>query len=75
MECLTNEEYEGVINGTYPMADGSTREYGMTCVTGANELNGITLTKGHVVGYGLDYNEHYRNLPYVGILKPEVYSK
>ena len=27
-----------------------------------------------VVGYGLDYNEKYRNLPYVGILKPEVYS-
>lgn len=28
-----------------------------------------------VVGYGLDYNERYRNMPYVGILKPEVYSK
>ena len=27
-----------------------------------------------VVGFGLDYNEKYRNLPYVGILKPEVYS-
>ena len=27
-----------------------------------------------VVGYGLDYAEKYRNLPYVGILKPEVYS-
>ncbi len=27
-----------------------------------------------VVGYGLDYNEHYRNLPYIGILKAEVYS-
>lgn len=27
-----------------------------------------------VVGYGLDYNEKYRNLPYVGILKPEVYK-
>ncbi len=27
-----------------------------------------------VVGYGLDYNETYRNLPYIGILKPEVYS-
>ncbi len=28
-----------------------------------------------VVGYGLDYNERYRNLPYIGILKPEIYSK
>ena len=27
-----------------------------------------------VVGYGLDYNERYRNLPYIGILKPSVYS-
>ena len=26
-----------------------------------------------VVGYGLDYNELYRNLPYIGVLKPEVY--
>ena len=28
-----------------------------------------------VVGYGLDYDEKYRNLPYVGVLKPEVYTK
>ena len=28
-----------------------------------------------VVGYGLDYDEKYRNLPYVGILKPDVYEK
>jgi len=27
-----------------------------------------------VVGYGLDYNEKYRNLPFVGVLSPEVYS-
>lgn len=27
-----------------------------------------------VVGYGLDYNERYRNLPYIGILKPEIYA-
>lgn len=26
-----------------------------------------------VVGYGLDYDEHYRNLPYIGVLKPQVY--
>ena len=28
-----------------------------------------------VVGYGLDYDEKYRNLPYIGILKPEVYTR
>ena len=28
-----------------------------------------------VVGYGLDYDEKYRNLPYVGVLKPHVYTK
>ena len=28
-----------------------------------------------VVGYGLDYAERYRNLPYLGILKPSVYSR
>ncbi len=28
-----------------------------------------------VVGYGLDYDEQYRNLPYIGVLKREVYSK
>lgn len=27
-----------------------------------------------VVGYGLDYNEKYRNLPYIGVLKPEIYE-
>ena len=27
-----------------------------------------------VVGYGLDYNEKYRNLPYIGVLKPQIYS-
>ncbi len=35
---------------------------------------GKVIPKAFVVGYGLDYNEYYRNLPYVGVLKPEVYS-
>lgn len=34
----------------------------------------FTIPDGFVVGYGLDYNNHYRNLPFVGILKAEVYS-
>ncbi|EGP66014.1 hypoxanthine phosphoribosyltransferase [Streptococcus sp. oral taxon 056 str. F0418] len=37
-----------------------------TCFTIPNEF---------VVGYGLDYNENYRNIPYVGVLKEEVYTK
>ena len=36
---------------------------------------GFTIPNEFVVGYGLDFNEHYRNLPYVGILKPEAYEK
>ena len=36
---------------------------------------GFTIPDAFVVGYGLDYNEKYRNLPFVGILKPEVYEK
>lgn len=36
---------------------------------------GTTIPNEFVVGYGLDYDEYYRNLPYVGVLKPEVYTK
>ena len=35
---------------------------------------GFTIPNAFVVGYGLDYNEHYRTLPYVGVLKPEAYG-
>jgi hypoxanthine phosphoribosyltransferase len=34
----------------------------------------MTIPNKFVVGYGLDYNELYRNLPYVGILKKEIYQ-
>lgn len=36
---------------------------------------GANVPDAFIVGYGLDYDEKYRNLPYVGVLKPEVYSK
>ena len=35
---------------------------------------GFTIPDSFVVGYGLDYDQRYRNLPYIGVLKPEVYS-
>ncbi|WP_027415783.1 hypoxanthine phosphoribosyltransferase [Aneurinibacillus terranovensis] len=35
---------------------------------------GFQIPDAFVVGYGLDYAEKYRNLPYIGILKPEVYN-
>ena len=36
---------------------------------------GFTIPNLFVVGYGLDYCQQYRNMPYIGVLKPEVYSK
>lgn len=38
------------------------------------DYSGFVVPDEFVVGYGLDYAEKYRNLPYVGILKPAVYS-
>jgi hypoxanthine phosphoribosyltransferase len=35
---------------------------------------GFTIPDQFVVGYGLDYNEYYRNVRFVGVLKPEVYT-
>lgn len=37
--------------------------------------NGFHIPDQFVVGYGLDYAEKYRNLPYIGVLKPEIYSE
>ena len=34
----------------------------------------FTIPAAFVVGYGLDYEDYYRNLPFVGVLKPEVYT-
>ncbi|MBR2953658.1 MAG: hypothetical protein IKC45_04655 [Clostridia bacterium] len=53
---LTDEEYEGIITGTYPTADGTIRNKKMTCVTGANELNNMTLTKSHVNAFFIPEN-------------------
>ena len=33
----------------------------------------FTVPDAFVVGFGLDYQDYYRNLPFVGVLKPEIY--
>lgn len=40
----------------------------------ATRYSGFAIPDRFVVGFGLDYAEKYRNLPYIGVLKPEVYS-
>ncbi|MBE6959937.1 MAG: hypoxanthine phosphoribosyltransferase [Ruminococcaceae bacterium] len=49
----------------------SRRKHGITLQA---DYVGFEVPNAFVVGYGLDYNEYYRNLPYIGILKPEVYT-
>ena len=39
------------------------------------DVVGFKVPNEFVVGYGLDYQEKYRNLPYIGVLKKEVYEK
>ena len=38
------------------------------------DYTGFVIPNEFVVGYGLDFDEYYRNLPYVGVLKPEAYQ-
>jgi hypoxanthine phosphoribosyltransferase len=38
------------------------------------DFTGFKIENEFVVGYGLDYGEKYRNLPFIGILKPSVYE-
>lgn len=43
-------------------------------VTVKPDYTGFVIPNEFVVGYGLDFNEYYRNLPFIGILKPEAYQ-
>ncbi len=53
-EHLTDEEYEQIKNGTYPLYDGTIRNKKITPVLGANEFNHFSLTKNHVNGFFLE---------------------
>ena len=44
-------------------------------ITVKADYTGFVIPNEFVVGYGLDFNEHYRNLPFVGVLSPEAYEK
>lgn len=43
-------------------------------VTVTADYTGFVIPNKFVVGYGLDFNEHFRNLPFVGVLRPEAYE-
>jgi len=43
-------------------------------ITVKADYTGFVIPNEFVVGYGLDFNEHYRNLPFVGVLRPEAYE-
>jgi len=43
-------------------------------ITLKSDYYGFIVPDAFVVGYGLDYDETYRNLPYIGVLKPEIYE-
>ena len=38
------------------------------------DYEGMLVPNEFIVGYGLDYNQNYRGLPYIGVLKPEIYE-
>lgn len=50
---LTSEEFAAITDGSAPLENGEARGKGMFCVTGANELNALTITLSHVNGYFL----------------------
>ena len=53
---------------------GLTMQYLRQLFGARNPASGFEIPDEFVVGYGLDYANYYRNLPYIGILKPECYK-
>jgi hypoxanthine phosphoribosyltransferase len=39
------------------------------------DYRGFEIPDEFVVGYGMDYNQHYRNLPFIGVLKEDILTK
>ncbi|MBR5772158.1 MAG: hypothetical protein IKY00_02980, partial [Clostridia bacterium] len=77
---FTDEEYNALLDGSFPV-DGQARGRGMTCITGGNELNALTITKDHVnaiflpenagdnyLGYENDYEGAVRLADHYGAL-------
>nr|XP_043614953.1 hypoxanthine-guanine phosphoribosyltransferase [Erigeron canadensis] len=50
------------------------REVNLKLLGDGKFYSGFQCPDSFVVGYGLDFNEQYRNLPYIGVLKPEIYK-
>lgn len=76
---LTLSEVDKLLRKTYNLASLE-----VICLLDKKEMRkveyspkyiGFDIPNEFVVGYGLDYNEKYRNLPYIGVLKEEVYNK
>lgn len=63
---LTSDEFAAITDGSAPLENGQARGKGMFCVTGANELNAVTISLSHVNGYFLpswfgNFNWGYEN--------------
>lgn len=69
LKKLFNERNAASVKICTLLSKPERRETDVVC-----EYVGTEIPDEFVVGYGLDFNEKYRNLPYIGILKPEVYA-
>ncbi len=63
----------GLLKGSVPFMAELIKRFEFPCEIEADYV-GFEVPNEFVVGYGLDYNQKYRNLPFVGVLKPEIYQ-